>query len=46
MLKETLKIEQSAYIRDLLEEEDLTNCKSVHIPLKAVLTIEMGEPDD
>lgn len=44
--KVTLKIEQSTNIRDLLEEEDLADYKSVNIPMKAGLTIDMGEPDD
>lgn len=44
--KGTLKIEQSACIRDLLEEEDPTDCKSVNIPMKAGSTIDMGEPND
>lgn len=43
--KGTLKIEQSAYVGYLLEE-DRTDCKSVNIPTKAGSTIDMGEPDD
>lgn len=39
--KSTLKIDQSAYIRDLLEEEDLPDCKSVTIPMKASSTIDV-----
>lgn len=39
-----MKIVQSAYIRDLLEEEDLSDCKSVNIPMKAGSDI--AEPDD
>ena len=31
----TLKIDQSAIIRDLLEEKDLIGCNSVNIPMKA-----------
>lgn len=42
----TLKIEQSTYVRDLLEEEDMTDCKSVNTPMKAGPTIHMWEPDD
>lgn len=42
----TMKIVESAYIRDLLEEEDLSDCKSVNIPMKAGSTIDMAEPDD
>lgn len=42
----TLKIDQSAFIRDLLEEENLTDCNSVNIPMKAGSFIEMLEDDD
>lgn len=44
--KGTLKWDQSAYVRDLLEEEDLSDCKAVNIPMKAGSTIEMSEHDD
>lgn len=42
--RDTMKIVQSAYIRDLLEEEDLGDCKSVNIPMKA--GSDLAEPDD
>lgn len=42
----TLKIDQSAFIRDLLEEENLTDCNAVNIPMKAGSFIEMLEDDD
>ena len=31
----TIRVSQSAYIRDLLEEENLTNCNAPTIPMKA-----------
>ena len=42
----TLKIDQSAFVRDLLEEEDLVDCNSVSIPMKAGSVIEMNDADD
>lgn len=42
----TLKFDQSAFIRDLLEEENLTDCNSVNISMKAGSIIEMNEVDD
>lgn len=42
----TIKVSQSAYIRDLLEEENLTDCNAPTIPMKAGSSIEMSEPDD
>lgn len=42
----TIRVNQSAYIRDLLEEENLTNCNAPTIPMKADSGIEMNEPDD
>lgn len=42
----TLKIDQSAFIRDLLEEENLTDCNAINIPMKAGSFIEMHEEDD
>ena len=42
----TLRICQSAYIRDLLKEENFTNCNAPTIPMKAGSAIEMNEPDD
>lgn len=41
-----LKICQSAYIKNFLEEENFTNCNAPTIPIKAGLTIEMNKPDD
>lgn len=46
LMKGTLKIDQGAFIRDLLEEENMTDCNSVSIPMKAGSTIEMNEADD
>lgn len=42
----TLKIDQSTFIRDLLEEENLTDCNAVNIPMKVGSFIEMLEEDD
>ncbi len=42
----TIRVSQSAYIRDLLEEENLTNCNASIIPIKTGSAIEMNEPDD
>lgn len=39
----TLKIDQSAFIRDLLESENTTDCNAVAIPMKAGFFIEMQE---
>lgn len=41
-----LRICQLAYIRDLLEEKNLTNCNAPTILIKAGLAIEMNKPDD
>lgn len=41
-----LKIDQSAFIRDLLESENMTECNAVAIPMKAGCFIEMQEADD
>lgn len=41
-----LKINQSAFIRNLLEEENLTDCNAVIIPMKAGSFIEMLKDDD
>lgn len=43
--KGTLKIDQSAYIRDLLEEENLDDCKAVSTPMRDGSIIDMGEHD-
>lgn len=39
-------IDQSTYIKDLEEEFDLADCKSVNIPMKAGAKTEMGDPED
>ena len=41
-----LRIYQSAYIRDLLEEENLNDCNVATILMKAGSTIKMNEPND
>ncbi len=41
---ETMKIDQSAFIRDLVIEEGLTECNANVIPMKAGSAIEMSEP--
>ena len=43
---QTLKIDQSSFIRDLVIEKNLTNCNSNIIPMKAGSAIEMIEHDD
>ena len=42
----TIRFSQSAYIRDLLKEENLTNCNTLTIPMNAGLFIKIKEPDD
>lgn len=42
----TLKIDQSAFIRDLVEEEGLSGCNPTSIPMKAGNFIDMQEEDD
>lgn len=42
----TLKIDQSAFIRDSIEEEGLSGCNSTNIPMKAGSFIDMQEEDD
>ena len=42
----TLKINQSSFIRDFIESENVTDCNSVSIPMKAGCFIEMSEPGD
>ena len=42
----TMKIDQSAFIRDLVIEERLTDCNSNVIPMKAGSSIEMISPED
>lgn len=39
-----MKIDQSAFIRDLVIEEGLTECNANVIPMKAGSAIEMSEP--
>lgn len=41
-----MKIDQSAFIRDLIEEEGMSDCNSVNIPMKAGNFIDMPEADD
>lgn len=41
-----MKIDQSAFIRDLVIEEGLTECNANVIPMKAGSVIEMTEPED
>lgn len=41
-----LKIDQSAFIRDLLEEKDLAGWNSVNIPMKAESIIEMNNANN
>lgn len=41
-----LKIDQSAFIQDLIEEEGLSSCNSTNIPMKAGNFINMQEEDD
>ena len=43
---QTLKIDQSSFIRDLVIEENLTNCNSNVIPMKTGSAIEMIKHDD
>ena len=43
---ETMKINQSAFIRDLVIKESLTNCNVNIIPMKAGLAINMPDADD
>lgn len=40
------KIDQSTNTKDLEEEFDLADCKSVNIPMKAGAKTEMGDPED
>lgn len=42
----TMKIHQSAFIRDLVIEEGLTDCNANVIPMKAGSSIEMSDPED
>ena len=42
----TLKIDQSAFIRNLLESENMTDCNSVNIPMKVGCFIDMQELGD
>lgn len=41
-----MKIDQSAFIRDLVFEKKLINCNANVIPIKAGSLIEMGDPKD
>lgn len=42
----TIKIDQSAFIRDFVIEECLTECNANVIPMKAGSAIDMGESED
>lgn len=42
----SLKVSQSAYIRDLLKEENPTNCNTPTTPIKAGSTIKINKPND
>lgn len=42
----TMKIDQSAFIRDLIEEESMSDCNSVNIPMKAGNFIDIPEADN
>ncbi len=42
----TLKINQSSFIQDFIENENVKGCNSVSIPMKAGCFIEMSEPGD
>ena len=42
----TLKIDQSAFVRDLVLEEGLTDCNANVIPMKAGSAIDMSDPED
>lgn len=42
----TIRVSQLAYIKDLLKEENLTNCNVPTILIKAGSFIEMNEPDN
>lgn len=46
MAARIMKINQSAFIRDLIIEEGLTECNANVIPMKARSFIEMPEPND
>lgn len=41
-----LKIDQSAFIQDLIKIENMTDCNSINIPIKASYYIEMSEADN
>lgn len=42
----TMKIDQSAFIRDLVIKKELINCNANLIPMKADLSIEIIDPKD
>ena len=42
----TMKIDQSAFVRDLVLEEGLTDCNANVIPMKAGSAIDMSDPED
>lgn len=41
-----MKIDQSAFIRDLLKEKNLTDCNAINIPMKAGSFIEMHKKNN
>ena len=43
---DTMKIDQSAFVQDLVIKEGLTHCNANIIPIKAGLSIEMPDPED
>lgn len=45
-MTKTLRISQSAYIRDLLKKKNLTNCNSSTILMEAGKAIEMNKSDN
>lgn len=42
---QTIKINQSAFIRDLVMEESLDNCNANIVPMKARFSIDMSDAD-
>ena len=42
----TIKIDQSAFIRDLVIKKEPINCNANLIPMKAGLSIEITDPKD
>lgn len=46
MARRIIKINQTAFIKDLVIEEGLTNCNTNVIPMKAKSAIEMSKPNN